>query len=1165
MTKVENTEPADQAARFNALDPSQSFAVAAPAGSGKTSLLTQRVLKLLATCQSPEEVLCITFTRKAAGEMQDRISAAIRFAHENPRPQEAHQQLTWDLSQAVLARDEVCNWHLLKAPNRLRVLTIDGFCRALTRQLPLASGLGAQPETIDQAEDAYRQAVRALLAELEKESSLSQDLYRLLEHLDNNTSNIENLLVSLLHRREQWLPLMLASRHSQAREWLEGALCEVITTSLDKAANCLQSVASDLAQLGDYAGNNLNESAPTANIAQLAGIDSLPPSTVEALPQWHALLELLLKKDHDWRKQITAREGFPAGKSKQEKAERSERKQALMALIAELQNQSSNLSILQQLRSLPKGHYSDEQWLILDCLTRVLLHLVAELKVVFRNLGATDFSEITQAALLALGDEESPGDIALRLDYQIQHILVDEFQDTAQPQLELLQALTRGWQNDDGRSLFIVGDGMQSCYGFRQANVGIFLQARKSGIGGIPLESIDLSVNFRSEGGVVDWVNRVFSQAFPQTDDIARGAVKYSSSEAFKLAADAPAVKCLIASGENAKQDEAQAVVELVKQAQQEQPDNTIAILVRSRTHLRETLASLSEHNIPWQATDIDPLSSRMAIIDLLSLTRALLYPDNRIAWLSVLRSPWCGLNNHDLLKVATANLDEQAFIWENLQNLDDIEGLSADAIIILTRVQKVLSQALLQKRRKNLRHWVQGTWLALGGAATLLDPVDRDNADTFFQLLAKHSHAGRIDSWENFVMAIERLYAAPKTDANTNLQVMTIHKSKGLEFDTVIIPGLDRKPRQDDKSLLLWKDHINSDGSNGLLLGPLSPTGEESDPIYKHLAHENTYRNELENTRLLYVGCTRAAKKLYLLACLSENQKETEEALPLVQFKPPTKSCLLASIWPAVKHEVTAIPTASRPEQNNAEPEQNLHKLLRLPTAWNMPRLTQNNLLQAYRGREFEDDENLPSPDTSANKSARKVGNVLHRSLQQVVKDHPDQWNTPRIERQTPFWQMQLRQSGLNSKDAELGSLRIKTALERMLADPAGRWLLDPGHDESACELAIWHRTRDQSYQSGMRESIIDRTFVAAAPGSDENYRWIVDYKSSEPSTEQSFEDFLQHQREEYRSQLQRYADLMYSKSGPKIKTALYFPMLRHLEVLDLNDNQAKRPNNCA
>jgi len=159
----------------------------------------------------------------------------------------------------------------------------------------------------------------------------------------------------------------------------------------------------------------------------------------------------------------------------------------------------------------------------------------------------------------------------------------------------------------------------------------------------------------------------------------------------------------------------------------------------------------------------------------------------------------------------------------------------------------------------------------------------------------------------------------------------------------------------------------------------------------------------------------------------------------------------------------------------------------------------------------------------------------------------------------------MQLRQSGLNGKDAELGSQRIKTALERMLADTAGRWLLDPEHRESACELAIWHRTRDLSYQSGMRESIIDRTFVAAAPGTDEIYRWVVDYKSSEPSQEQALEEFLQHQREEYRSQLQRYADLMYSKSGPKIKTALYFPMLQHLEVLDLNDNQAKRLNNSA
>src|SRR5690554_7080476 len=124
-------QPPDLQARRIALDPRSSFAVSAPAGSGKTGLLTQQVLTLLARCQEPEEVLAITFTRKAAGEMQDRILQALWQAHEEPEPDSPHARLTWQLAQAVLERDAERHWQLLFSPHRLRILTIDSLCRAI--------------------------------------------------------------------------------------------------------------------------------------------------------------------------------------------------------------------------------------------------------------------------------------------------------------------------------------------------------------------------------------------------------------------------------------------------------------------------------------------------------------------------------------------------------------------------------------------------------------------------------------------------------------------------------------------------------------------------------------------------------------------------------------------------------------------------------------------------------------------------------------------------------------------------------------------------------------------------------------------------------------------------------------------------------------------------
>ncbi|MCV6606426.1 MAG: UvrD-helicase domain-containing protein, partial [Porticoccaceae bacterium] len=160
------TQPADHQQRQQALDPSRSFAVAAPAGSGKTGLLTQRVLTLLAGCQHPEEVLAITFTRKAAAEMRHRIVDALQTAQTPEPPQDSYQRQTWELARKVLARDSELSWQLLTATSRLRIQTIDGLCRHLARQLVLENGLGELPQPSDNPDALYREAVRELFQEL---------------------------------------------------------------------------------------------------------------------------------------------------------------------------------------------------------------------------------------------------------------------------------------------------------------------------------------------------------------------------------------------------------------------------------------------------------------------------------------------------------------------------------------------------------------------------------------------------------------------------------------------------------------------------------------------------------------------------------------------------------------------------------------------------------------------------------------------------------------------------------------------------------------------------------------------------------------------------------------------------------------------------------------
>ncbi len=1120
--------PADAAIRREALRPDASFAVAAPAGSGKTALLTQRALTLLARSEHPEEVLCITFTRKAAGEMQQRIVESLSEAARSPRPNnEEHRQITWDLAQQVLEQDRRQGWQLLRNPNRLRIQTIDGLCRSIVSQLPLESGLGAPPDNLEQPELAYRLAVRELFAQLESDTLLQEPLSRLLTHLDNNLSAAEQLLLSLLGNREQWLPHLLGSRVEGARRWLEQALQAVITEQLQTLGEHLAPLEDRLCSLLRRAAGHLRQSDPDHALVAWLDRTTLPEPAPEAVPLWESLASLLLTDKDTLRSRITVKEGFPA----QDKA--------LKADFGELREQlelNRTNEILALSRKLPSATYDERQWQLLTDLTQILPLLVAQLKLVFANLGATDYTEVTLAALEALGEEDSPSEIALKLDYRIRHILVDEFQDTSNVQLRLLEKLTAGWQPDDGRTLFIVGDGMQSCYGFRNANVGIFLEARRHGIGQVRLRPLDLSVNFRSQQGLVDWVNSTFVRAFPAADDIGRGAVRYSPSQAFNPELPGPAVELFGCLSKNPDDDEntdwqsaeGPQVAELARRTLAEHPDGNLAILVRTRSHLQAILPALSAAGLSWQATEIDPLRSRMAVQDLLSLTRALLDPGDRIAWLSILRAPWCGLDLHDLHALARSDAEGRwPPIWQRLQQWQALNELSAAARQILARVVPVLTAALAQNRRKPLRQWLEGTWLALGGPAALLDSTDLENVDSFLALLEQHQSGGQVDDWDSFHKAMDKLYARPNPNGDGRLQIMTIHKSKGLEFDTVIVPGLSRLPRSGDKRLLLWRERLDARGEKQLLLGTLSATGEDTDPIYNYMQDEEKLQDDYEATRLLYVACTRASRRLYLLGSLQPAGKSHSN-----DVKAPDRRSLFSRIWSSAKGQLDILP--ARSDATASAAPQGLQHLLRLPPNWQAPPAPHGDLLQHFRGREFGDADNLPGADALLNRLERYTGTAIHRALEQIGRSGAQHWDTQRVAAQASLWRAHLRQLGVAPGDLDGAQAQLLRAVRLTLDDPKGRWLLDAGHPHSACELALWH------WQGGeLLQLVVDRTFVA------EGKRWVVDYKSATPAPGETPEAFVARSIEQYRPQLARYAAAFAAVGEEPVATALYFPLL--------------------
>ncbi|MEZ5528963.1 MAG: UvrD-helicase domain-containing protein [Porticoccaceae bacterium] len=1136
---------ADASQRTLALDPNRSFAVAAPAGSGKTELLTQRVLRLLATVDAPEEILCMTFTRKAAGEMRQRIIQALRKAARGEQPGSEHQRVTQELAQAALERDRELDWQLLHSPNRLRILTIDGFCLNLARQLALESGFGEQLEPLDNPDPHYRQVIgELLLPALEKQHELGRAVAALLNHLDNDLNRLEALLLELLQKREQWLGHMYQARN--ARAYLEHFLGATSEEVLGKAYHLLAPFGSDLALLADYAANQLPDDKKHLAISNCRGLAGLPTAQAPSLPQWLGLCELLLTGQNDWRARLDKNIGFPTDING-DKTSAKARKEAMTALLAALQEVPGLRDCLEDIRFLPGDTYPDSQWDVLNALCQLLPTLAALLSVHFQQHRVCDFTEITLAALRALGNDEEPSELALKLDYRIRHILTDEFQDTSSIQFEILKRLTAGWQPGDGHSLFIVGDAMQSLYGFRNANVGLFLEARSMPIGQLQLEPLDLQVNFRSQAGLIDWVNQRFPEVFPAEENIGRGAVPYSQASAVHPPLPAAAVTLDAFVDFPDGSAEAERVVELVAQAKQHDPEASIAILVRNRTHLTDILAALQQAGHRWQATDIDPLSNRMPVIDLMSLTRALLSPADRIAWLSILRAPWCGLDLADLLalsKSAPPDGDDPShsknrfpLLLQRLTMADQLPGLSTAGQTILQRVAPVLIQAWQQRQRKPLRCWIEGTWLALGGPQALSSSTDYEQCQQYLALLEKHDSAGTIADWPSFEKAVQSLYARPDQNADPNLHVMTIHKAKGLEFDTVILPGLNRRPRSDDAQLLLWQEQVGSDGENRLLIGPPAKTGEDADDLYRYLDRERKLKTRLETARVLYVAVTRAISRLHLLYNIKEDTA-------------PAANSLLASLWPAIQQDVEQssegihchkYQESTSGQNKTASVMPTLTNIRRLPPQWMPPHQPQRSSAAAEgpAGSSLTTGTNASGREADLDYSARHTGTVLHRILRQITLEGLEQWSQATIRERLPFWEVQLRQLGLVETAEPLQ--RLQQAVSNCLGDDTARWLLDHRHPRSHCEFPLGYSGADGT----TRTAIVDRTFVY------DDTRWIIDYKSAEPTEDESLEQFLWRQRTHYREQLDHYARLFSAMEELPVKCALYFPLIQKIDIL--------------
>ncbi|HWR35018.1 MAG TPA: UvrD-helicase domain-containing protein [Clostridia bacterium] len=1105
----------DALVRERVLNAAYSFIVQAPAGSGKTELLIQRYLVLLAQVASPESVVAITFTKKAAGEMRARVLKALRDAAANAPTRKEHERATRELAEKVLAQGAELGWGVLENPERLRIVTIDSLCHGLVQRMPWTAKLGALSGITEDARDLYARAAHATVVRLGGTDDVGHAVRDALMHLDNDVRQLELLIANMLKRRDQWMRHMRDFNVDTLREEVEANLSRVICQHLAELQSMIPAeVREDLVSVLRSAARYMHEKKPGHAIAACRTLKTLPGCSADQYEFWLAMANVFVTagKDFHWR-EVNASVGLPA-----KTAEQLLGKQ----IISVLQAVPGLDEKLYAVRMLPPCKFEDSQWEMLKTIFVLLPEAVQQLRAIFEREQTVDFAEVGQAALGAL-EQHSP---EIALGYTIEHLLVDEFQDTNVTQVKLLEALTRDWPQDGTRTLFLVGDPMQSIYRFRQADVGLFLRAQNAQISTVPLERAQLEANFRSQKGVVEWVNETFSKLLAGAENIEAGAVTYRASHAVLAKGADPAVVVHPFFGKDSGKREAEHVAELVEQSLASTGSGKpgrVAVLVRAREHLRYIVPALQRRGVRFRAVEIDRLSERPTITDLLSLTRALLHLADRVAWLSVLRAPWCGLDLNDLY--ALCNGQPYATVWQLMQgNCDDVSVSGRDRV---ARVRAILATALEQRGRMPLRRWVEATWISLGGAMCA-NETELEDASQYFALLEKLDCGGDVD-FGLLASSVRELYAQPDVKSDGSVQLMTIHKAKGLEFDVVILPQLGRGPHKQDTQLLLWEESAGPKGPE-LFVAPITPkANEKKDRIYEFLQKREAERENNEVRRLLYVAATRARSELHLLGHLpctaSELRTDPDQG--------PIAGSLLHVLWDAARPAFLAYKEDSQVVATlQAGSEETGGAFRRLADGWSLP--TAPAGLDWQQGAEWETatgGEEI-SYDWVSDRM-RHVGTVVHAMLQRIAEDGLEAWTQARLASHNSVLRSALANRGVPAEYLEECVQRAERALANAITDKRGRWILDK-HLAAENEFALIGTDGSKVYHLKL-----DRTFV-----DEHGVRWIIDYKTGWHD-ESTRDAFLANERVRYEAQLQQYAVFLKKLDGRAVRVGLYFPLM--------------------
>ena len=871
------------AERFVALacDPARSVVVEACAGSGKTWLLVARVLRLLLAGTEPAAILAITFTRKAAQEMRERL---MQLLHELTLKPEAdvltllrERGVAEHELPALLPLARGLYERVLRSPQALSIDTFHSWFARLVQIAPLASGVphgyALTESTGELLSDAYSRFMQAVN---EADNQEVKDALIAL-YAQVGDSNARNLLNAFIAKRAEW---WASVQHGEPIEWLRELCGE--DGEMD-ARLTLWDDAHAVSRIGQIA--RLLGHGGVANQKRAVAIESAM-SAGASVKNFADLCKEFFDDKGAFRRNGSTK-GFVKA------LEDNLGENGLHAFEQEFERQGEALKTILRRSMEPT----------VIALNRALFTVGAAYLEIYQAVKAEqrvfDFADLEWQAYRLLTNEEHAAYLQSRLDARYRHVLLDEFQDTNPLQWSIVQAWLNAYGNDaDKPSMFVVGDPKQSIYRFRRAEPRVFSAARETLVAQ-GADFLRTNQTRRNASGIVDVLNASFVANpiyQPQTTlEKSPGAVwqlpLVQQDRQEKIVWSPAQLRDPLTTPREEEEDarrleEGRAVALAILQARTELKSahwSDVMLLVKKRTHLRAYERALREAGIPFASDKRGGLLESLEVADLIALLNFLITPHDNLALAHVLKSPIMAASDDELIALAARR--EKTW-WLRLQT--EVTELSSPALLRAAALLEKWLQLAPRVPVHDLLDRILHEGDVIARYAQTASPLVRGqvlgNIEAFTEL-ALNLDAGRYPSLPKFIDALRRLQKTADSDAPDEadidaaldaVRILTIHGAKGLEAPIVVLLDANHSDgaRDDAGVLCAWPQDRDAP-THFSVFGRQAERGAARDALF---AEEEALKQQ-EDWNLLYVATTRA-KNLLIVSGVADHRSAAENGV---------------------------------------------------------------------------------------------------------------------------------------------------------------------------------------------------------------------------------------------------------------------------------------------